>query len=443
MKMSPLEDSPLVRAGLSVVTTLRGNGFNAVFAGGCVRDQIMGNSVKDFDIATDAAPKTIKKIFRRTVAIGAQFGVILVLVGKFKFEVATFRSDGGYSDGRHPDSVRFGTLEEDVLRRDFTINGLMYDPVENRLIDLVGGRKDIAARTIRAIGDPEKRFEEDKLRMLRAVRFAARFGFKIEKRTLAAVRTRASRITVVSAERIGEELAKSLTGENPDKALRLMSDTGLLAVLLPEIAALKSAEQDPKSHPEGDAFEHTVRVLADLPSNPSKTLAFAALLHDVGKGAGRSETGETGCIDHAEKGAEIADKICRRLRFSNKERGAAAFLVRTHSAPYGFDTLRKSVVKKIFQKADAGEFFALLKADISGGAGDMSVYHNARKLYEELAKEGIAPEPFVTGEDLKLIGVKPGPKIGGILNRIYDAQLDMEVTSRPEALELAKRLAMV
>ncbi len=440
METTEMEQTPLVKAGISIVRTLAENGFSAVFAGGCVRDQLMGLPVQDIDIATDATPKTIQKLFKRTVPVGAQFGVVLVLKDKFKFEVATFRSDEGYSDGRHPDAVRFSSLEEDVRRRDFTINGLMYDPVEKRVIDLVHGREDIQAGIVRAIGDPQKRFEEDKLRMLRAVRFSARFRFEIEKQTLLAIKPLAHEINGVSAERIGEELTKTLTGGNAGYALRQLSETGLLAEILPEVEMLKNALQDPEKHPEGAVFDHTAAVLEHLPDAPSKALAFAALLHDAGKGLQWKETGGTEYTDHHERSARVAEAVCRRLKFSNADRARIRETVFAHSAPYVLGELKKSAAKRMFHRVDAKELFSLFLADVRAFSGDESIYRQALEVYETLEAEGIKPDPLVTGQDLKDLGLKPGPHFSRILGKVYDAQLDLEAATRDDALALAKKL---
>lgn len=437
MIKTELPDIPVVKTARNVARKLREHGHRACFAGGSVRDLLMGLELTEIDIATDATPPMIQKIFSKTIPVGAKFGVMLVLERGFCFEVATFRSDEGYSDGRHPDKVSFSSLEEDVKRRDFTINGLMLDPETDEIIDLVHGREDIERGLVRAIGDPAERFREDKLRIMRGIRFAARFDFQIEENTLRAIKTSAPEINQVSAERIGEELKKTFAGPNPARALRLYSETGVLEQVLPEVDALKLVPLDPAEHAEPDAFEHTARVLENLPSGASMELALAALLHDIGKGE-MKRRGSSDFRGHEKESEKLVSLVGRRLRFPNKVVSAVKALVAAHSLPWNLD-MKKSVLKKILASVDGRDFLALVEADITASGKDLHLVEKTRTLYKNLDAEGFSPEPLLTGDDLKKLGASEGKRLGRTLEKIYDAQLEMEITTREEALELARR----
>ncbi|HZD40468.1 MAG TPA: CCA tRNA nucleotidyltransferase, partial [Terriglobales bacterium] len=335
---------------IAIVKRLREEGYESYFAGGCVRDLLLNKTPQDFDITTSAKPVEIQRLFPRTVPVGAQFGVILVILDDHPFEVATFRVDGPYIDGRRPSHVRYANLEEDILRRDFTINGMVYDPLDDRLIDLVGGRADIEHQCIRAIGDPCKRFEEDRLRMVRAVRFAASLGFDIDAATFAAIQDLAATVTQISWERIGEEMTRILVEGGARRGFELLDASGLLEVVLPEIHAMKGVEQSPDHHPEGDVFTHTLLILAQL-RRPTETLAYGSLLHDVGKPVCLRRMGDRITFyGHSEKGAEIAEAILKRLKRGRAVWERVRFLVRNHLRHTQASKMRLSTLKRFLRE---------------------------------------------------------------------------------------------
>ena len=388
-----------------IVQVLRSHGHQAYFAGGCVRDLLLGREPADYDVATDATPRQVMQIFPQTYAVGEQFGVVLVpdTSGATKpVEVATFRSDLGYSDGRHPDEVRFSSdPREDAQRRDFTINGMMLDPVTNELLDFVGGRADLKAGIIRAIGDPERRFTEDKLRMLRAVRFAARFGYAIEPETFAAIQRLAPQIHQVSSERVREELTKMLTEGRGRRAFELLDATGLLREVLPEVAAMKGVEQPPQYHPEGDVFVHTLLLLDKLPAGASKTLAWGALLHDVGKPPTFRVAPDRIRFDgHVDIGVKMAAEICRRLRFSNHETDQILALVDNHMRFGQVQRMNQSTLKKFLRLPAFDEHLELHRIDCLSSHGQLDAYEYSREQMHSMPPEAIRPEPLVTGRDL-------------------------------------------
>lgn len=425
--------SDLREQAIKVVSRLRKAGFDAFFVGGCVRDELMGNVPSDYDIATSARVKDIGNIFRKTVPVGAQFGVMLVLEGGFEFEVATFRSDGEYIDGRRPSEVHFSNAEEDVKRRDFTINGLFYDPVEDNVIDYVGGRQDLQNGVIRAIGDPMKRFDEDKLRILRAVRFSARFGYPIEKETKAAIKSFIGKIEQVSMERIRDELVKMITGPSPHAALTLMDELGLLEAVLPEITQMKGVEQPPQYHPEGDVFVHTMIMMKEL-SFPSKVLGFATLFHDVGKP--RTHNPETLRTPmHAPVGASMTEKILRRLRFSNDDIEKIRFCVWNHMNYMHVQNMRIGKLKRLMAQPTFEDEMELHRIDCLSSHGMLDNYEFLKKKKIEFAEEDLKPKPFLSGHDLIKLGLKPGPKFKEILNEAQDLQLEHVFKTRDDALE--------
>ncbi len=447
----------------SIVQTLRQRGFQAYLVGGCVRDLLLGREPKDYDVATDATPEQVMRIFPETYAVGARFGVVLVpapesareggVAGNVftdsssssskshAVEVATFRSDIGYSDGRHPDEVRFSrSAEDDVVRRDFTINGMLLDPFTGEVLDFVGGRKDLEAGIIRAIGDPERRFGEDKLRMLRAVRFAARFEYAIEPATFAAMQRLADEIQVVSRERVRDELTRMLTEGNGRRAFLLLDASGLLKPVLPEIAAMKGVEQPREFHPEGDVFVHTLMLLENLPSSCPMTLAWGALLHDVGKPATfRVAPDRIRFDNHVSVGVKMAEEICRRLRFSNDESEQILALVENHMRFGHVTRMKESTLKRFMRMPLFDEHMALHRADSLASHRNLATYELLQRKRAETPVETMRPSPLVTGADLISQGHAPGPRFKEILTAVEDAQLEGRLASRDAALEFVRR----
>ncbi len=422
-----------------VVQSLRQEGHEAYFAGGSVRDMLLGKAPQDYDITTSARPEDIQRIFTDTIPIGAQFGVILVLLDGHPFEVASFRHDGPYVDGRRPSHVRYGSLEEDVRRRDFTINGMVYDPLDDRVIDLVEGRRDLDQRRIRAIGDPEQRFQEDRLRMIRAVRFAASLNFVIEDSTFAAVQRLAPTIVDIAAERRGDEITRILTEGGAQRGFELLDATGLLKVLLPEVEALKGTWQSPDYHPEGDVFQHTMLLLSHLEA-PSETLAFGCLLHDVAKPACLRQDGERVTFyGHTEKGAVMAEEILKRLKRGRAIWERVSYLVRNHLRHVQAPEMRLSTLKRFLREDGIDELLELARIDALSSNGDLRYYQFCKERLAELDHEEIRPAPLVRGGDLIALGLTPGPIFSEILRRIEDHQLGGDLGSREEALEWVKR----
>jgi len=441
----------------SIIQTLRQQGFQAYLVGGCVRDLLLQREPADYDIATSATPTQVMEIFPETYAVGAQFGVVLVPLPQSEeqrtngddnaspkahaVEVATFRSDHGYSDGRRPDEVRFTQdPREDVARRDFTINGMMLDPVSGEVLDFVGGRRDLEAGIIRAIGDPAQRFAEDKLRMLRAVRFAARFEYEIATETLAAIQRFAREIQIVSRERVRDELTKMLIEGHARRAFLLLDESGLLEEVLPEITALKGVEQPPEFHPEGDVFVHTLLLLENLPYPCPPTLAWGALLHDVGKPATfRVAPDRIRFDNHVDVGVKIAEEICGRLRFSNHDTAQILALVDNHMRFSHATRMNQSTLKKFLRLPGFEEHLALHRADSLASHGNLSTYEFVRQKLAEIPAEKIRPTALVTGDDLIAAGYAPGPKFREILEAVEDAQLEGRLLSHDTALEFVKR----
>jgi poly(A) polymerase len=434
-----------------IVTTLRKQGHQAYLAGGCVRDLLLSREPADYDVATDATPQQVMQIFPQTYAVGEQFGVVLVPEANgatgtlarqaMTVEVATFRSDVGYSDGRHPDEVRFTKdPREDVQRRDFTINGMMLDPATNEVLDFVGGQDDLKAGIIRAIGDPERRFTEDKLRMLRAVRFAARFDYKIDPATMAAIQELAPKIHQVSCERVREELTKMLTEGQARRAFELLDTSGLLPEILPEIAAMKGVEQPPQYHPEGDVFVHTLLLLEKLQPNVSKTLAWGALLHDVGKPATFRIAPDRIRFDgHVEVGVKMAAEILRRLRFSNHETEQILALVDNHMRFGAVQRMKQSTLKKFLRLPAFEEHLELHRIDCLSSHGQLDAYEYTREQLRSMPPEAIRPTPLITGRDLIEAGYEPGPRFKEVLTAVEDAQLEGRLASREAAIDYVRR----
>jgi putative nucleotidyltransferase with HDIG domain len=443
----------------SITETLRQHGFQAYLVGGCVRDLLLKREPADYDIATSATPAQVMEIFPETYAVGAQFGVVLVPLPDFlpddhligggestppksrAVEVATFRSDLGYSDGRRPDEVRFSQdPREDVARRDFTINGMMLDPDTDEVLDFVAGRSDLDAGIIRSIGDPQWRFAEDKLRMLRAVRFAARFEFEIESDTWAAIQHQAHEIHVVSRERVRDELTEMLVEGHARRAFLLLDQTGLLREVLPEISAMKGVEQPPEYHPEGDVFVHTLLLLENLPSPCPPTLAWGALLHDVGKPATfRVAPDRIRFDNHVDVGVKIAEEICARLRFSNHDAEQVLALVHNHMSFGHVGRMKESTLKKFLRLPAFDEHLALHRADSLASHRNLNTYDFIREKLAEIPPEKIRPVALITGDDLIAAGYTPGPSFRKILEEVEDAQLEGRVLSRDAALEFVKR----
>lgn len=420
---------------VSIISRLREKGYQGYLAGGCVRDHLLGKPPQDYDIATDARPETVQEIFPRTLAVGTQFGVILVIIDGEPFEVATFRHDGPYLDGRRPSHVRFASLQEDILRRDFTINGMMYDPVADRVIDLVGGRDDLSRRVVRAIGDPQARFREDRLRMVRAVRFAAGLGFAIEAETLRAIAEQAAGITQISWERIGEEVTRILTEGGAKKGFELLDATGLLRAIFPEIEAMKGVEQTPDFHPEGDVFTHTLLMLGHLTPYPSESLAYGCLLHDIAKPVCvKREAGRVTFYGHSEKGAEIAVEILKRLKRSRAVWERAAYLVKSHLRHTQAPKMRLSTLKRFLGEEGIEELLELVRIDALSANGDLQYYDFCRRKMAELKAEQIHPEPLLRGRELIEMGFTPGPLFQKILHQVEEAQLEGELRTKEQAM---------
>jgi poly(A) polymerase len=455
---------------ISIIRTLREHGYQAYLVGGCVRDLLLGREPADYDVATSAMPDEVMRIFPQTYAVGAQFGVVLIPVPQASvpsvvqtesmdqgghwedrgnqnvapkanlIEVAAFRSDIGYSDGRHPDEVRFSKdPREDVERRDFTINGLLLDPISNEVLDYVGGQEDLKAKIIRAIGDPELRFAEDKLRMLRAVRFAARFGYSIEPKTFAAIQKLAAGIHQVSRERVRDELTKMLTEGRARRAFLLLDETGLLREVLPKISAMKGVEQPPQFHPEGDVFVHTLLLLENLPRPCPSTLAWGALLHDVGKPPTFRVADRIRFDGHVDVGVKMAEEICRRLRFSNDDTEQILALVANHMRFGHVTQMNQSTLKRFLRMPRFEEHLGLHRLDCLGSHRDLATYNFVREKLAETPVEVMRPVPLITGADLIAAGYTPGPRFKEILSAVEDGQLEGRLHSKEEALELVER----
>jgi poly(A) polymerase len=425
-----------------IVRRLREAGHEAFWVGGCVRDLIRGVAPEDYDIVTSARPEEIRGLFSRTIPVGERFGICIVVEGGAPFEVAAFRTEADYDDGRHPSRVAFGTAKEDVRRRDFTMNGLLMDPETGRIIDYVGGLRDIEQRIIRTIGDPEERFAEDHLRMLRAVRFAATLGFAIEPMTFAAVRRQAAMIMRISAERIRDELSRLLTGGAARRGLELLSESGLLGEILPEVHALQGVEQPPLFHPEGDVWEHTLRMVALIPRPDGKAdprLAWAVLLHDVGKAVTRSEDAAgTHFYGHVQRGEEIAAAILRRLRFSREEMETILALVRGHMLFMNVREMRPNRLKRLLRTPDFALHLELHRLDCLGSHGLLDHYTFCKQKLEEYPEEELRPPRLLTGRDLIGMGFAPGPIFKEILRAVEDAQLGGEIADAAEARDLVR-----
>lgn len=422
----------------SICATLHRRGYQALLVGGCVRDLLLGREPADYDVTTDATPEQVAALFPDSLAVGAQFGVILIPRDGMKVEVATFRSDLGYSDGRHPDSVVYSkTPQKDVRRRDFTINGLLMRHDSGEVLDFIGGQEDLKAGIIRAIDEPERRFKEDKLRMMRAVRFAARFGFDIEPATFRAIQRHVKETHQVSPERLREELTKMLTEGAARRAFELLDDTWLLGQVLPEIAAMKGVEQPPQFHPEGDVWIHTRMMLEGLPEGGSPTLAWGVLLHDVGKPPTfkpASETGDRIRFDgHVAVGVRMAEAICRRLRFSTEDTEQIAALVANHMKFGAVEEMRKATLKRFVRQPRFDEHLALHRLDCLSSHRNLDSFEFVQRFLAETPPEQVRPERLLGGDELQKLGYYPGPQFAEILRSVEDAQLEGLIRTKEEA----------
>ena len=470
-----MENDLRKKTAIDIVKRLNERGFKTLFAGGCVRDMLLGSIPKDYDIATEARPEDIEKIFKRTIPVGAQFGVILVRENNFEFEVATFRSDGAYSDGRHPDSVTFCDAKGDALRRDFTINGMLYDPLEKKHFDYIGGEKDLHDNLVRAIGDPYERFNEDRLRMIRAVRFACRFDYTIEDQTAGAIKNLSHKILTVSAERIKDEMEKILAGPNPHTGIRMLDELNLLNEILPEVTSMKGVRQPENFHPEGDVFTHTLLALSildvtrrsqgspvmdksdprqdvttEFPHNSTKTkgaaawsrdLAMAVLLHDIGKPVTFEITDRIRFTNHDNVGARMAAKICERFKMSKVERERIVWLVKRHLYLKNAQMMRESKLKRLFAHDGYPELAELYRVDSLASTGNLDDYNFCQEMYEKLGEEEVKPEPLITGHDLIALGLKPGRIFSEILDTVKDEQLENTIMTKEDALRRVLEIA--
>jgi len=435
-----MEMSLMEKTAREISRRLRKAGHIAYFAGGSVRDMVRGLPAKDFDVATDATPDIVQKIFARTYAVGAHFGVVVVVENGFNFEVATFRSDGAYLDHRHPIEVCFSSPKEDAKRRDFTINGMFFDPEKNEVIDFVGGRADLAAKLVRAIGDPAARFREDRLRLLRAVRFATELDYKIDNQTWGALVANAASINEISAERIREELMRIFLSPNRVRGWDLLDRSGLMGVILPEIDAMKGCLQPEQFHPEGDVYQHTRLMLELLPEKVSVPLVLAVLFHDIAKPvtATVDETGRIRFNEHDRIGAAMTESIMERLRFSRAEIDAAVEMVRQHMVFKDVPRMRVAKLKRFMARPTFEEELELHRVDCASSHRMMDNYEFLMRKREEFANEPIIPPPLIRGDDLIALGMNPGPKFGEILEAVETCQLEGVLNSREQALEWIK-----
>ncbi|MBI3416513.1 MAG: CCA tRNA nucleotidyltransferase [Verrucomicrobia bacterium] len=424
-----------------IVRRLQQAGFVAYWVGGCVRDQCLGKEPHDYDISTSAKPHEVEALFRRTIPVGRQFGVLLVVEQDAQFQVATFRAEADYTDGRHPARVSFADAQADARRRDFTVNGLFYDPVRDELFDWVGGEADLRARLLRTIGKPEERFAEDHLRLLRAVRFAAQLDFQIEPATFSAVRAHAEKILTVSAERIRDELLKLFRPPHAARGLDLLRDSGLMTHVIPELAATMDCEQSPDFHPEGSVYNHLRLMLSVLPPDAAPTLPWAVLMHDIAKPrtAGRDPaSGSIHFYGHEKIGAEMAGAILRRLKFSNKETDEIVTCVLHHMQFKDVLQMRKATLRRLLLRPTFPLELELHRLDCLGSHGHLDHYDFLVAEAARLAEQPQLRPPLITGDDLIALGMKSGPAMGELLRELREKQLQDELTSREAALDWVK-----
>ena len=444
IKPFPLPESALCHTAVRIVRKLQDAGFEAYLVGGCVRDLVSGKRPKDFDITTSAHPEEVMNIFEHSIPVGAAFGVVTVVEDKNNFEVATFREERDYMDGRRPETLRYSkTPEEDVSRRDFTINALLYDVKRKSIIDHTGGLADLRCGVIRTIGEARRRFSEDYLRMLRAVRFATRFNFKLDAEAAEAIRELAGKLTLLSPERVRDELTMMLTGVNPEASFRQLSACGILRIVLPEIEALHGVEQPKKFHPEGDVFEHTMLLLRHL-AYPSKEAGWAALLHDVGKPACQTfdADGTPHFYGHDDRGSQLAEKILKRLKMTTALTAHVTAAVRNHMRFASVQKMRPAKWRRLLADPNFPLELELHRLDCSACHGFLDNYLWLLDRMAELQKNDtpVLPPPLLTGHDLIELGIQPGPAMGKLLTRLRDLQLEGEISSRSEAVETLKKL---
>ncbi|MCA9414646.1 MAG: CCA tRNA nucleotidyltransferase [Candidatus Omnitrophica bacterium] len=440
MKLSPkkepsaVDQSELEAAATDLCRSLQEQGHIAYWAGGAVRDRLLGIPLHDIDVATTAEPTEILSRFKKSVLVGESFGVVRVEHCDHWFEVATFRTDGVYLDGRHPERVTYSKdPKTDAKRRDFTVNALFYDPVADKIHDFVEGRKDLERRLIRCVGDPVQRFREDRLRLLRAIRFAAQIDFEIETETWEAILAEAPNIHEISAERIRDEILRMLVQPRPSRAIRLMSDSGLLKEILPEVEEMKGVEQPPEFHPEGDVFVHTLLML-DLMENPSEELALGVLFHDIGKPETFEVADRIRFNSHDKVGAKIFGQIANRLRLSNERKETVEEMVSQHMRFGAVKKMRPAKLKRFLRREDFPLLLELHRLDCLGSHRDLDLHEFCLEKLAELSEEQLQPEPLVTGHDLINLGYKPGPVFARILNRVEDAQLEGKLQTKADAL---------
>ena len=429
------KNSSITHPAHSIVRKLAENGFKALFAGGGVRDMVMDRTPEDIDIATDAHPDDISALFSKTVPVGASFGVMKVIIEKRGFEVATFRTEGPYLDGRRPSNVHYASPQEDAHRRDFTVNGMFYDPLSDQIIDFVNGRADIQKRVIRTIGDPAKRFDEDKLRLLRAVRFAAILQFQIEQNTWNAMCALAPTVTHTSWERIRDEVLKILLDRNRRRGFELMRDAGLLKQVLPEVADMIGVEQPVGFHPEGDVFTHTMLMLEKMDA-PTESLALGVLFHDIGKPPTFAVRDRIRFDNHCKVGGEMAAATCKRLRCPRKVIQRVRHLVADHMRFKDVQEMRDSTLKRFLRSDNFEELLELYRLDCLASHGDLEAWEFCKHKLEELGAEQIRPEPLLRGQDLIRMGYAPGPRFSQILTAVEDAQLDGTISTPQQAQQL-------
>ena len=438
MSLQERVDPHLLKGALAILKTLHDQGQEAYFAGGAVRDLLLEKSISEIDIATSASPQEIEQLFPKTIPVGKQFGVIVVVQDTNNFEVTTFRKEADYVDGRHPTQVSFTDARHDVERRDFTVNALFFNPFTEEVIDYIKGREDLERKLIRTVGPPRSRFQEDKLRLLRALRFACQLDFEIEQETYQQLKEHASQLTQVSWERIRDEVLKILTGPDPSRGLKLMSDSGILEVILPEIAAMHGVQQPPEFHPEGDVFVHTC-LMFELSQERSETLALEILLHDVGKPPTFIIKERIRFDGHADLGAKMAEEICRRLRISNQQTEEVVDVVKDHLRFIHVQEMRESTLKRFLRKTNFSDHLELHRLDSLASHGKLSSYHFCQEKLEELSQEAMRPKPLINGHDLIRMGLEPGPLFSEILRAIEDFQLEDKLSSKEETLDWVKK----
>jgi len=438
MSLQERVDPHLLKGALAILKTLHDQGHEAYFAGGAVRDLLLEKSISEIDIATSASPQEIEQLFPKTIPVGKQFGVIVVMQDTNNFEVTTFRKEADYVDGRHPTQVSFTDARHDVERRDFTVNALFFNPFTEEVIDYIKGREDLERKLIRTVGPPRSRFQEDKLRLLRALRFACQLDFEIEQETYQQLKEHASQLTQVSWERIRDEVLKILTGPDPSRGLKLMSDSGILEVILPEIAAMHGVQQPPEFHPEGDVFVHTC-LMFELSQERSETLALEILLHDVGKPPTFIIKERIRFDGHADLGAKMAEEICRRLRISNQQTEEVVDVVKDHLRFIHVQEMRESTLKRFLRKTNFSDHLELHRLDSLASHGKLSSYHFCQEKLEELSQEAMRPKPLINGHDLIRMGLEPGPLFSEILRAIEDFQLEDKLSSKEKTLDWVKK----